>query len=98
MAPATIIGSLAAFLCLISYIPQIVKGFTTKRLDDVSTLFMCFLIIGLILWVTYGSLRNDVVIIASNLIAVFLVSTVVLMKYYYIHKRNHFKSENLLNP
>lgn len=92
-----IVGSLAAFLCSISYIPQIIKGFLTKRLDDVSTLYMSVLLAGLILWITYGALRKDLVIIIANVVGASFVSMVVIMKDYYIRKRDNSKPENLLN-
>lgn len=87
----TVIGSSAAFLCLISYIPQIVKGYITKRLDDVSTFFMIILTIGVGLWFIYGSLRNDLIIMIANMMGVLFTLIILIMKYYYINKRNLFK-------
>lgn len=68
----TLLGSLASIMVSSSFIPQIIKGYKTKRLDDVSYLLMILISIGMGLWIVYGIEKQDPVIVGAN------VSTVVL--------------------
>ncbi len=68
----TLLGSVASILVSSSFIPQIIKGYKTKRLDDVSYLLMILISVGMSLWIVYGIEKQDFVIIGAN------VSTVIL--------------------
>lgn len=83
MVPAELFGILAAIIILSSFIPQISRAYKTKSLIDVSYFFMLFLTVGLALWAVYGFMRNDLVIIGSNVIGVSLNCVLLLMKKHY---------------
>lgn len=68
----TLLGSIASVLVSSSFVPQIIKGYKTKRLNDVSYLLMILISIGMSLWIVYGIEKQDLVIIGAN------VATIVL--------------------
>lgn len=53
------LGSLASILVSSSFTPQIIKGYKTKRLDDVSYLLMILISIEMELWIVYGIEKQD---------------------------------------
>jgi MtN3 and saliva related transmembrane protein len=72
-----IIGVTATILTRYSSIPQIVKGFKTKKMDDVSFWLIFYLTVGLFLYVVYGIIIDDPIIIWGNAIGV--VSNLILI-------------------
>ena len=56
MDPTTleIFGLIAGAITSMGYLPQIYKGYKTKKLDDVSYYMPGILAIGMFLWFVYG--------------------------------------------
>ena len=82
----TSLGILAIFasvLILSGWVPQIVKGYRTKKLDDVSKYLMMFVSIGAFLWLLYGIEKNDPYIVGVNVAAIVLTMIVLSMKFRY---------------
>lgn len=73
----TIIGFLAVVFQSIRIIPQVIKGFTTKRVEDVSVWFLIIGSLGAVLWIVYGVVRNDWAIIIGNVLN--LICYILLM-------------------
>ena len=76
----TILGIAAGILILSGWVDQIIKGYKTKSLKDVSKYLMLFISGGSILWLIYGLVVSDVFIIGTNIAAIFLMMTVLFMK------------------
>jgi MtN3 and saliva related transmembrane protein len=76
----TIIGLLAAALTSLSYIPQVQKALPRGSTGDLSFKTLSVLASGLALWVVYGFLNGDYVIIAANLLGFGLVATLIAFK------------------
>jgi MtN3 and saliva related transmembrane protein len=76
----TLIGGAAALLTSLSYIPQIWKAWQTQETDDISYGMLGVLGAGLCLWIWYGALQGDWVIVLSNAVAVSLVATLASIK------------------
>jgi MtN3 and saliva related transmembrane protein len=66
MTLISIIGITASVLTATSLIPQLVKIIKEKKAENVSTGMMLILFGGLGLWIYYGFLKNDFIIIVSN--------------------------------
>ena len=81
-----IVAILAGILILSGWVPQIIKGYKTKRLNDVSSYLMIFIFAGEVLWLVYGIEIDDVYIIGVNVAAMFLTMTVLGMKLKYERK------------
>jgi len=78
-----IVAILAGFFILIGWIPQIIQGYKTKKLEDVSKYLVISIFVGAALWLIYGIEINDVYIIGVNVAAMFLTMTVLIMKLKY---------------
>jgi MtN3 and saliva related transmembrane protein len=74
---ADVIGIIAGILVLSSFIPQLHKAYKTKRMSDVSIYLMGLIASGMLLWVVYGIIRRDPVIIGTN--ATGFVLNIILM-------------------
>ena len=59
----TIIGLVAGCLTTISFLPQAIKTWRSKSAKDISlAMFLCFCL-GVILWIVYGALIQDILIL-----------------------------------
>lgn len=76
----TVLGVLAGILILSGWVEQIVKGYRTKSLKDISKYLMILISAGAVLWLIYGLVVDDVFIIGTNLAAIALMMTVLVMK------------------
>jgi MtN3 and saliva related transmembrane protein len=83
MEQYTIIGICASVLTATSLIPQLIKLMKDKKTRDISNLMLIVLFSGLGLWIYYGILRSDWIIIISNSFALLInLITGILMIYY----------------
>lgn len=78
-----LLGISAGALTSSGYIPQIVRGFRTKKMDDVSALMPVILGVGMLMWLAYGVHREDVAIMLANVAGSALAFTIVAQKMYY---------------
>ncbi|MBS3158757.1 SemiSWEET transporter [Candidatus Woesearchaeota archaeon] len=79
----TILGFIAAACTTFGYVPQIIKGYKTKHLKDVSLMMFVLLTFGMGLWLVYGIFRKDIVIIIANTVGVLFGAITLAMKQYY---------------
>ena len=79
----SIIGTIAGILVLLSFIPQIMKAYKTKKMFDVSAHLMILIASGMFLWVIYGFIKSDLVIIGTNAAGFSLNITLLVMKLRY---------------
>jgi MtN3 and saliva related transmembrane protein len=79
----TWLGFTAGTITSIGFLPQIVKGYTTKHLGDVSYWMPLVIAVGMILWLIYGILRDDIAIIVANAFGVGCNILLILMKKWY---------------
>lgn len=61
-----LIGILASVFIATSLLPQVKKLTTEKQAGDISLGMLIILTIGQILWIIYGVMKNDWIIIISN--------------------------------
>lgn len=76
----TILGTLAGILILSGWVEQIIKGYKTKSLKDISKYLMIFISAGATLWLLYGIIVSDIFIIGTNIAAIVLMIIVLIMK------------------
>ena len=77
---APYIGGLAAALASLSYIPQVRKAWPRGSTGDLSLGMLLALTSGLGLWVVYGIIRGDWVIIVANVAGAVLAGIVLACK------------------
>jgi MtN3 and saliva related transmembrane protein len=75
-----IIGYFAAFLTTASFLPQVLKALKTKDTTGISLIMYLMFISGVILWLIYGILLENKIIIFANLITLILAGIVLLVK------------------
>jgi MtN3 and saliva related transmembrane protein len=77
----SIIGIAASALTAISLLPQLIKLIKEKKAEDVSMGMLLILLCGLALWIYYGILKKDWIIIVANcfsLLVNIIVSTLTI--------------------
>ena len=78
-----IFGLVAGTVTSIGFIPQIVRGYKTKKLDDVSYFMPTILAVGMTLWFIYGVFSNAIAIMVANAFGVGCCLTLITMKKMY---------------
>lgn len=76
-------GITAGLITSSGFIPQIIKGYRSKSLEDLSYLLNTFLAAGMGMWLVYGIVIRSVSVIVANIIGVVLNLVLIGMKYYY---------------
>jgi MtN3 and saliva related transmembrane protein len=74
------IGACAAVLTSLSYVPQVRKAWPRGSTADLSLKMLITLTAGLLLWIAYGLLRSDWVIVAANSVGAILSGSVLAFK------------------
>ena len=75
-----LIGLTAGIITSIGFLPQLIKGYKTKKLDDVSYYMPAVLAIGMTLWFVYGYLINSISVMAANAFSISCNVLLLLMK------------------
>ena len=76
----TLIGLVAAFCTTVSYYPQLKKCWATGSAGDLSSKTFITLSAGVGLWVVYGFLKNDFVIIIASAVSLALLMGILYFK------------------
>jgi MtN3 and saliva related transmembrane protein len=76
----TALGLVAAALTTIANVPQVWKAWRTGETRDLSLAMTLILAAGLGLWVVYGALQADAVIVVANAAATALALTLAGLK------------------
>ena len=76
----SILAIAAGILILSGWVHQMIKGYRTKSLNDVSKYLLVLIGIGALLWLIYGIEVSDPFIIGTNLAAIALMGIVFVMK------------------
>jgi len=79
----TWLGFVAGAVTSIGFIPQLVRGFKTKHLEDVSYWMPLVLATGMSLWLIYGFFRQDITIVVANSLGVTCSILLLIMKKWY---------------
>ena len=77
---ATAIGLAAAVCTTTANLPQLKKAWTTGLTDDISLKTLLLFGCGLVLWVMYGILKEDIVIILANGISLAVLAALLFLK------------------
>ena len=83
-----IVGFIAGAITSVGFIPQLVRGYRTKKLDDISYWMPLVLAVGMSLWLAYGVLKSSLSIIVANTFGVGCCLFLIAMKKIYsYHKK-----------
>ncbi len=84
----TVIGFCAAALTTFSFVPQFLKIISTKKTDGISLLMILQISLGLFLWVIYGLLRKDIVLIIANGVGFVIIIATLFVYLIYSKERD----------
>jgi MtN3 and saliva related transmembrane protein len=83
MQTTDIIGTLAATMTTVSFMPQVIHTLRTRDVSGISLGMYSVFTVGVSLWLVYGILLGELPIIIANAITVALASTILGMKLRY---------------
>ncbi|MBC7621801.1 MAG: SemiSWEET transporter [Aeromicrobium sp.] len=75
-----IVGSIAAALTTLAFVPQVVKIWRSRSATDISLPMYVVFTIGVAMWLVYGLLLGALPIIIANCATLVLALSVVVMK------------------
>lgn len=78
-----LIGTLAAVLTTVSFLPQALHTFRTKDVRGISLGMYSAFTLGVALWLVYGLLLGAWPVVIANVITLALASTILVMKLRY---------------
>jgi MtN3 and saliva related transmembrane protein len=76
----TLVGSLAAVITTVSFVPQVLRTARTRVAGDFAWTYLLLFAVGIGCWLAYGLLRDDVPIIASNAVVLSCVLLIIAVK------------------
>jgi MtN3 and saliva related transmembrane protein len=76
-----VLGIVAGILTMCGIVPQIVKAYKSKQVNDVSRGMLMIIMSGVGLWTVYGILKDDIPIIITNALAFLLNGYMLLLTY-----------------
>ena len=76
-------GLVAGFLTTGSFLPQIIKTIRTKDTRNISLMMYIFYVIGVVLWLMYGYVINDAVLLITNSFSLLFGIILLIMKIRY---------------
>ncbi|MDB5811530.1 MAG: hypothetical protein JWN94_3652 [Betaproteobacteria bacterium] len=76
----TSIGFVAAILTTLSFVPQIVKVWRTRKTHDISVGMYSLFTLGVGLWLVYGVMIDSWPVIAANFVTLLFAGTILGLK------------------
>ena len=77
------IGFFAAFCTTIAFLPQAIKVFKSKSTKDISLYMFIIFTVGVLSWLIYGFVINDMPIILANAVTLILSLFILVYKIKY---------------
>jgi len=75
------VGSLAATLTTLSFLPQVYKTWRSRSAADFSWIWIASFAIGLFFWLIYGIALGALPLVGSNVFTLILVLTIAYIKW-----------------
>ncbi|HIG98703.1 TPA: hypothetical protein HA231_04745 [Candidatus Woesearchaeota archaeon] len=82
-------GIVAGTVTSAGFVPQIIKGYRTKHLKDISYGMNILLLTGFSMWLAYGISQKSVSIISANVTGITFNLVLAAMKHHYGRKHQH---------
>lgn len=83
MTGVDILGYAAGAITSLTFLPQVIKTWKEKSAKDVSLLMFIIAAINEVMWIAYGALLNNWVIILTNAIVLAMSLTMIYLKFRY---------------
>ncbi|PNX50040.1 MAG: hypothetical protein BV456_08065 [Thermoplasmata archaeon M8B2D] len=75
-----LLGLVAGAVTSLGFIPQLIRGYKTKKLEDISYYMPAILAIGMALWLFYGFVIEAFAVIIANGFGIFCCLALIFMK------------------
>lgn len=75
-----LLGMLAGILTTVAFLPQVIKTWKSRSAKDLSLGMFSIFCTGVLLWLVYGLLENDLPIILANSVTLVLALTLLAFK------------------
>jgi len=75
-----IFGLIAGAITSMGFIPQLIKGYRTKKLRDISYYMPAVLAFGMTMWLIYGFLIEALAVILANAFGITCCIILIVMK------------------
>ena len=85
MDAVDILGLIAGAITSLGFIPQLIRGYQTKKLEDVSYFMPLILAVGMTIWFAYGIVLSKFPIIVANAFGICCCLLLISMKKWYTH-------------
>jgi MtN3 and saliva related transmembrane protein len=76
----TVLGFLAGILTTVSWLPQVVRSWRTRSTRDFSWPYLLVFTSGVVLWIVYGFLRDDLAVLLTNTVTLCLLLFMISLK------------------
>ena len=83
MDAITALGIAAGTLTTIAFVPQVTKIWRTRSTKDISLGMFLVLCCGIVLWLIYGALTEDLPLLLANGVTICLAITILVFKLIY---------------
>lgn len=78
-----ILGYAAGAITTLTFLPQVIKTFREKSARDVSLNMFLIAAVNEVMWIVYGVLKNDMVIILTNVVVLLMSLIMIFFKIKY---------------
>lgn len=89
---ADAIGWVASLLLSVSVVPQLIKSWRTKQVEDISLAMIVLFLVGFALWIVYGLLTGELPIVLLNLVSFVSMALTLILKLKYAESRGDVRS------
>ena len=83
MSGIEILGYAAGAVTAFTFLPQVVKTWKEKSAKNVSLMMFIIAFVNEVMWIAYGVLSNNWVIISTNVVMITMCSLMILLKLRY---------------
>lgn len=75
-----LLGLVAGGCTTIAFLPQVLKTWKSRSAKDLSLSMFSIFCLGVVLWLIYGIMVQDIPVIAANMLTLMLASTLLFFK------------------
>ena len=83
MTGVDILGYASGAITSLTFLPQVIKTWKEKSAKDISLLMFVIAAVNEVMWIAYGALLNNWVIILTNAIVLAMSLTMIYLKFRY---------------
>ena len=83
MSGVDILGYSAGAITSMTFLPQVIKTWKERSARDISLMMFLIAALNEIMWIIYGILKNDWVIVLTNAVVLVMSLTMIYLKFKY---------------